>query len=99
MSDQLLSIINKHIKESGDPPFTNNDDENIYIGYFENPYGEQWVFTYNRQTKNAVLRGGDVGWAAQFNLVDGAATGLVLGQAESLWLAACWYAVTGKHLQ
>lgn len=24
-----------------------------YVGYFENPHGEQWIFTYNRETKRA----------------------------------------------
>lgn len=41
MSDPLLRIRNRHIAGSGDPPIVNDDDPNIYTGYFENSFGEQ----------------------------------------------------------
>lgn len=63
------------------------------IGYFENRYGEQWIFTYDRENETAVLRGGDTGWNSGFSVVDGVAEGLILSNEEQLWLRACWAAV------
>ena len=60
MSEPLLKIRNHHVPACGDPPIVDDEDENCYIGYFENPFGEQWVFTLDRRSGRAVLRGGDV---------------------------------------
>lgn len=62
MSDPLLRIRNHHTPSCGDPPIVRGDDPSVYIGYFENPYGEQWIFTYDRKLQRGELRGGDVGW-------------------------------------
>lgn len=92
MSNPLLQIRNRHIAQSGDPPIISNDDDRLYIGYFENPFGEQWIFTYDRGTKRAELRGGDIGWNSPCDVVDGLVTDLILGTEESEWLRACWRA-------
>ncbi len=42
MSDPLPTIRNHHSPGSGDPPIV-SDDDNVYVGYFENAHGEQWV--------------------------------------------------------
>jgi len=96
MSEPLLRIRNHHVAECGDPPIINSDDPAVYIGYFENPFGEQWVFTYNRKTKQAQLQGGDAGWNTMFRVEYGQVKGLNLGRAEVMWLAACWLAATGR---
>lgn len=96
MSEPLLRIRNHHVAECGDPPIVNGDDPAVYIGYFENPHGEQWIFTYHRETKRAELRGGDAGWNTGLEVEDGIVEGLPLGQAEGMWLAACWWAATGR---
>jgi hypothetical protein len=93
MSEPLLSIGNHHAPACGDPPIVNGRDPSLYVGYFENEYGEQWVFTYHRETKIAELRGGDVGWTKVFEVVDGRAE-IVLNAGESAWLQACWRAAT-----
>ena len=62
------------------------------MGYFENPHGEQWIFTMNRQAGKATLQGGDVGWNTQFDVTNGSAADLILGREEQLWLDACWSA-------
>jgi hypothetical protein len=89
MSEPLLRIRNHHIPASGDPPIVDGEAGNNYIGYFENPYGEQWVFTFDRETGTAILRGGDVGWNEQFDVTDGNTGDLILGREEQLWLQAC----------
>ena len=43
MSDPLLQIWNHHVAACADPPVVTSADPQVYIGYFENPYGEQWV--------------------------------------------------------
>ncbi len=89
MSEPLLRIRNVHVSGSGDPPIVTNDDANLYVGYFENPFGEQWIFTYDRKTHSAELRGGDVGWNTINTVVDGKVADLILGTEEATWLQAC----------
>ena len=90
MSEPLLKIANHHTAACGDPPIVDSIAENCYLGYFENPYGEQWIFTLDRRTGKATLRGGDVGWNTKFDVTDGAVADLILGREEQLWLQACW---------
>ncbi len=90
MSEPLLRIRNHHIPGCGDPPIVTGDDPALYIGYFENPHGEQWIFTYHRETGKAELRGGDAGWNSAHEVQDGSVRGLVLDTAERAWLMACW---------
>ena len=61
MSEPLLRIRNHHSAACGDPPIVSDEDPDIYIGYFENRYGEQWLFTCHRKTRKVELRGGDIG--------------------------------------
>lgn len=89
MSEPLLTIRNHHSPACGDPPIIKVEDRDTYIGYFENRFGEQWVFTCNRRTGEAVLRGGDIGWNENWPVVDGKVDGLNLSHDEQLWLAAC----------
>jgi len=63
-----------------------------YIGYFENRHGEQWIFTFDRATREARLRGGDAGWATAHPVCDGRVDGLILAPEEIAWLQVCWSA-------
>jgi hypothetical protein len=92
MSDPLLKIRNHHTPSCGDPPIFDGETDNGYIGYFENRYGEQWVFTLDRSNGKAVLRGGDVGWNTAHEVVDGRVADLMLANEEQTWLQACWFA-------
>ena len=94
MSDPLLTIHNHHTAACGDAPSVTSESGNPYIGYFENPFGEQWIFTFDRKSKRAVLRGGDAGWETAFEVVDGGVANLILGEEERVWLQACWIAAT-----
>jgi hypothetical protein len=96
MSEPILRIRNHHSAVCGDPPIVNGDDPALYIGYFENPHGEQWIFTYHRKTGSAELRGGDTGWNTVHEVEDGSVRGLTLGREESAWLQACWRAASGR---
>ena len=97
MSDPLLKIQNHHVPACGDPPIVDEESENQYIGYFENPFGEQWIFTLNRISGEAVLRGGDIGWNDAHKVFDGEVPGLALGPEEQLWLHACWAAASQQR--
>lgn len=94
MSDPLLKIPNHHVPGCGDPPIVDGTSDDQYIGYFENSFGEQWIFTLDRKTGKAVLRGGDIGWDTAHAIVDGRATGVILNPEEQLWLNACWAAAS-----
>ena len=86
MSDPLLQIRNHHSLACGDPPIVNGDDPNVYLGYFENAFGEQWVFSFDRATRESELRGGDIGWNTVHEVRDGEVGALVLSVDESAWL-------------
>ncbi len=92
-SEPLLSVHNFHFADCGDPPIITSDDPKLYIGYFENSYGEQWVFTCNRESGDAELRGGDLGWNEIRSVVNGKVEGVQLAPPEQKWLKACWDAV------
>lgn len=51
----LLEIRNHHAPEAGTPPRISDDDSNQYIGYFENPFGEQALFVFDGATRTATL--------------------------------------------
>lgn len=96
MSDPLLTIRNHHSAACGDPPIVNEDASSTYIGYFENQHGEQWIFTCNRTTGEAELRGGDTGWNKPRSVIDGKVDGLILNREEQLWLASCLAALGAR---
>jgi hypothetical protein len=75
-----------------DPPAVSTDAAGLYIGYFENRHGEQWIFTFHRATREASLRGGDVGGARAHPVRDGRVDGLILAPEETACLQACWSA-------
>jgi hypothetical protein len=95
MPEPLLRIENRHTANCGDPPIVASDDKDAYIGYFENAFGEQWIFSFDRETRIGQLRGGDTGWNTTFDVRNGEVDKLMLNPAESMWLRACWSAATG----
>jgi hypothetical protein len=89
MSDPLLKISNHHAPASGDPPIIEDSKAEQYIGYFENMVGEQWIFTRDRATGVATLRGGDIGWNQEIDVTDGTTGELTLNASEAQWLECC----------
>ena len=59
----VFAAHNNHDPRCGPPPrLRNTDNLGLYYGYFENRYGEQFVFTFDRATGVGTVRGGDLGW-------------------------------------
>jgi len=89
----MLTIHNRHPAACGIPPAFSTEAADLYLGYFENRHGEQWIFTFSRATREASLRSGDAGWARAHPVRDGRADGLILApEEEAAWLQACWNA-------
>ena len=93
----LFQVGNHHIAASGPPPHIDDGSPSQYLGYFENQYGEQTVFVYDRDSNHAVLYLGDAGWESPHAVVDGDVPDLVLSETERLWLRACWQAATANR--
>ena len=92
MSDPLLTISNHHTPNCGDPPIVDDRNPDLYVGYFANAFGEQWIFIHDRKSRTSELRGGEVGWNTPFRVENGSAEGLDLSGPEAAWLQACWSA-------
>lgn len=90
----LLTLSNRHVAGCGVPPHITSQPGQ-YVGYFENGYGEQTVFIYNRATNEGVLYMGDYNWEKPLEVLDGTCPGLVMSDEESTWLRMCWQAATG----
>ena len=59
----VFAAYNTHHERYGTPPrLRNADNPGLYHGYFENRYGEQFVFTFDRATGAGTVSGGDLGW-------------------------------------
>jgi hypothetical protein len=95
----VLSVENVHTESCGLPPaIAKGQDDDRYVGYFENRYGEQWVVEIDREAKTGVLRGGDIGWDQRVELRNGGVLDILLSRDEQAWLVACWRAATGEAL-
>lgn len=94
MNNKVFIMENKHAESCGTPPIITNTNSNKYFGYFENEFGEQWVFVYDPDTGKGELRGGDVDWNNVFEVLNGRVPDLILGASEQKWLEACWESAT-----
>lgn len=72
---ELFVAFNNHSRDCQPPPkFTNRDTADDkkprpdYHGYFENQYGEQFVFIYDFGKEKARLYGGDCGWKKELKI-------------------------------
>jgi len=98
--DLVFTAVNVHVPECGTPPGIQDDGSSqMYHGYYCNQHGEQWVVSVDRTNRTGVLRGGDIGWAAEVRINNGQIDAdLVLGPDERQWLDACWRAACGEPL-
>jgi len=59
----VFAAHNNHTPHCGLPPRVRNiDNPELYYGYFENCFGEQFVFVFDRATKTGTLSGGELDW-------------------------------------
>jgi hypothetical protein len=72
MSDRplLLQISNRHTTGCGTPPRIEERSDQ-YLGYFENGYGEQMIFVFDRGNGTGRLYAGDAGWETAYEVVGG----------------------------
>ena len=93
MTEPIFVMHNHHNASCGAPPQVNDEERaGRYYGYFENLFGEQIIFVYDRDTGTAHVYCGDAGWERPYAVHGGRAEGLILGSDELAWLAACWRA-------
>jgi hypothetical protein len=92
---RLLEIDNVHVSGCG-PPLS-VDATGKYVGYFENPYGEQWVFIGDPKTGKAVIRGGDCGWEKEYKIsLQSSCPDTMLNEPEKMWIITCFMAMSYK---
>jgi hypothetical protein len=59
----VFAAYNTHHERCGPPPrLRTTDNPGLYHGYFENHYGEQFIFTFDRATGTGTVSGGDLDW-------------------------------------
>ena len=92
----MFVVSNHHTAQAGRPPAIDGDQAGTYHGYFENWYGEQFIFVYRRDTGEGTLLGGDIGWEPH-SVVDGKVESLILSPEEISWLQACWHAAASER--
>jgi len=62
-AELVFAAYNNHHERCGRPPcLRNTANRALYYGYFENHYGEQFVFTFDGATSTGTVSGGDLGW-------------------------------------
>lgn len=67
----------------------------LYVGYFVNEHGEQSIYTYDHDTRQAFVYSGDMDWR-RYDVRNGVPVGLILTETERDWLRACWRATGGQ---
>ncbi len=88
----VLTVPNKHVKSCGEPPELAGGRN--YTAYFENEYGEQLVFQYDRLSHKGTLLHGDMGWDDPREVHKGTILGVILSEEERKWLRLVWDTAT-----
>ena len=60
ISNPMLAIRNNHATFYSDPPIVSAKAASTHIGFFENRFGEQYIFTWYREINVAILRDGNI---------------------------------------
>jgi len=58
----IFRVTNRHTDACGTPPAVDDSEPDRYLGYFENQYGQQATFVYDRARRAGTLWLGDAGW-------------------------------------
>jgi hypothetical protein len=94
----IFEAFNRHGVTEGLPPHISTDVSGNYYGYYENEYGEQFIFVYERAGGKGTLWLGDNGWETPEPVIDGHAPNIVLSKPELMWLLSCWLSATGTTI-
>jgi len=92
--NSLFHVRNKQSAASGKPPSIDGNTPGRYHACFENAQGEQLIFVYDYHADTGTLYHGDAGWDQSCPVKGGTCPDLILDEAETLWLRACWLAAT-----
>lgn len=71
-------------------------DDGTYVGYFEDEFGCQALFTYPRFRGPGTLRIGQRGWEREYPVDGGQANGVTLSRTAARWLRSCWAEAIGE---
>lgn len=94
LRENIFTIKNYHIEDSG--KILNLELEGKYIGYYENTYGDQFIFIGDPDSGRATVKGGDLGWENEIVLFDGMGkVDWVLSYEEILWMSHCYSTMMG----
>jgi len=85
--------------ESEALPDFDTSDPNKYYGYFENEHHEQFVFTYDYETRKGNIWLSKNGWLHPTQVNNGKAQKANLGHSEKAWLKACWNVIVAEELR
>lgn len=76
-SKEVFVVYNNHVEDCGVPPKITNRDRarkegeyGNYYGYFENGYGEQFIFAYDFDKESGSVWGGDCGWSKRLTVLE-----------------------------
>jgi hypothetical protein len=93
----VFAAHNHHDPRCGPPlRLRNADNLGLYYGYFENRYGEQFTFTFDRGTGTGTVSGGDLGRDARKSFPAGRLEGAVAGWDQVTCLGAFPAACAGR---
>ena len=81
VSGPILTIYNQHTADCGTPPAFRVLREPL-----------RRAVDLHVRSRDARLRGGDVGWASMHTVREGRVDGLIPAPEEVAWLQACWRA-------
>jgi hypothetical protein len=96
MAGPLLSIKNYHVAGCGTPPDF-GAMKNVYIGYFMDELGEQYVYLHKDETDEDLLYVGDISWESPLRVGDNGSVDGVNALA-AVWVAACWTSATAERV-
>jgi len=95
-SNKLLQVYNLHSEKCGFPPVI--DVKCRYVSYFENVYGEQWVFLGDKKLDKATIYCGEGGWGNPIELsADKLCPNIPLNDLEKNWIVLSWAAMTDMN--
>lgn len=96
MREPILTLKNNHLPTYGLPPAIEHNPQTMYLGYYQNSQGHQFIFQFDFDTGQAILVCGDADWDKTFPVLNGRVE-MILESDEAAWLQLCFNAATGKR--